>query len=241
MAVDFNASNIVFPGSEQAERLKDGFSLSHSVKDMMGLDEPTRIALTGVNKALDKIPGGSERTYSRVAESLARNSLLVPARYSVKRDSKFISLGETQQPHAARSNENVNDDVRKWYIKFFDELDVGQCTRASGQLRGWPQGAVSQLCVTDELFSRARDGKAQVTVGFLRFPTRDQPNFTLYKIDIEAWSATKTVESATEREWGVSCETRSQVFAPQLQVIGKLKPETRERALQTADAFILDA
>jgi len=241
MAVDYSTSIIDAQGPERTEHLQDVFSLLYNVENMVGLDEPTRIALIGAIKALVKISAASERTYPRVAESLARNSLLASPGYTLERNSKVISLGEKQQQGAAPANESFNDDVRKWFDKFFNGLDLGRCTRISSQLGAWPQGRASQLSVASELFSRARNGKAQASVGFLRFPTREQPTFKLYKIDIGAWSSTRTVEGATEREWGVSCETRSQVFAPQLQVIGKLKPETREKALQAADAFVQEA
>jgi len=212
--------------------------ISNAAESVKELDNKMKLMIAISMKQLLELKEQNKLDWKNIQGCFNQNTSLVADGNPVEIVKDFTSNSTADFKTDGSADPKIVQKIMTWWegeacpdpdIRGDSKLDIGAMAKIVAE-----SGAAIDNFVA--LFHKeVRHERRMLEVGVMRYPTIAKPHFTLYRIQLFAWSdCTRTLWHQEDTN-GIKSSVTSQTFKPNDEVLGKVKAETTQKAASEID------
>ncbi|XP_024537192.1 uncharacterized protein LOC112348594 [Selaginella moellendorffii] len=200
------------------------------------MDEVLKVCISGTTTLLAKVPP-EERTWEKVNSMFMQNPLVEPMGDGISRADKFLNKSSSDFKIDGSPDAAIVKVVQTWFVNLIADEDVLKSTKIDIEVLGRIVAQSGATITSFENFFAKHEHheKTIIDIGVLRYPDMQNPYFKVYRIKLFAWSDSNRILFHQEDSNGIIGEFTFRKFKPRKEVIDKMNPDAKRKAVEAAD------
>jgi len=208
-------------------------------EELTELDTELKAIIATTTTLLGRLPK-EKHTWEKVVEVLAQSPMLEPLGDGIVKSDEYSLKNFTWLALDGKPDPIARAKVGAWFRALIGDTDVLDSTKVD---IGWCEWMV---CKTGSEVKRVWEylGKAEridrtlVDIGVLRYPTKENPYFKVFRIKLRVWAYSKRIASVQSDDHGVIGEYQCQKYRACSDVIEMLSEKAKRSAARQTEALL---